>query len=92
MSEKYNSRHECTANYISIRIPFDGVAQDAGGHGIRQIVRPRADMDARAYRLPWPDGTVFSNWIIRNRWPPKDKSWSARVLHQNANESRSALI
>ena len=60
LSEKYNPRHEDTANYICIRIRFfDDVAQDGAGHGIRQIVLPAAGMDARAYRLSWPDGTAF---------------------------------
>jgi methyltransferase (TIGR00027 family) len=60
LSEKYSPRHEDSANYIALRIRFfDDVAQDAAGHGIRQIVLPGAGMDARAYRLPWPEGTVF---------------------------------
>ena len=43
LSEKYNPRHEDTANYICIRIRFfDDVAQDGAGHGIRQIVLPAA--------------------------------------------------
>jgi methyltransferase (TIGR00027 family) len=60
LSEKYNPRHEDTANYVAIRIRFcDDVAQDGAGHGIRQIVLPAAGMDARAYRLSWPDGTTL---------------------------------
>jgi methyltransferase (TIGR00027 family) len=60
LSEKYNPRHEDTANYISIRIRFfDDIAQEGAAHGIRQIVLPAAGMDARAYRLPWPEETTF---------------------------------
>jgi methyltransferase (TIGR00027 family) len=60
LSEQYNPRHEETANYISIRIRlFDEIAQDGAAHLIRQIVLPGAGMDARAYRLSWPDGTTF---------------------------------
>jgi len=60
LSEKYNPRHADTANYISIRIRFfDDIALDGAVHGIRQIVLPAAGMDARAYRLPWPNGTMF---------------------------------
>ena len=60
LSEKYNPRHEDTASYISIRIRFfDDIAQDAVARGIRQIVLPAAGMDARAYRLAWPEGSVF---------------------------------
>jgi methyltransferase (TIGR00027 family) len=60
LSEKYNPRHEDTANYISVRIRFfDDIAQEGAARGIRQIIVPAAGMDARAYRLSWPDGTTF---------------------------------
>jgi len=60
LSEKYNPRHEDTANFISNRIRFvDDFVQDAAARGIRQIVLPAAGMDARAYRLPWPDRTTL---------------------------------
>jgi methyltransferase (TIGR00027 family) len=60
LSEKYNPRHQETANYLSIRIRlFDEIAQDSAARGIRQIVLPAAGMDARAYRFSWPDGTTF---------------------------------
>jgi methyltransferase (TIGR00027 family) len=58
LSQKYNPRHEETANYISIRIRFfDDVAKRFSEDGGRQIVVLAAGMDARAYRLAWPDGT-----------------------------------
>jgi len=60
LSEKYNPRHEETANYISIRIRlFDEITQYNAARGIRQIVLPAAGMDARPYRLSWPEGTTF---------------------------------
>jgi methyltransferase (TIGR00027 family) len=60
LSEKYNPRHEDTAKYIAIRIRFfDDVAQRCAAEGIRQFVLPAAGMDARAYRLSWPDGARF---------------------------------
>ena len=60
LSEKYNPRHEDTANYIALRTRFfDDVAQGDGTVGIRQIVLPAAGMDARAYRISWPDGTTL---------------------------------
>ncbi|MGV7569168.1 class I SAM-dependent methyltransferase, partial [Mycobacterium kansasii] len=31
---------------------------DAVGAGVRQVVILASGLDARAYRLPWPDGTV----------------------------------
>jgi len=57
LSEKYNPRHEDTAKYIAIRIRFfDEVAQQTAAAGLNQVVLLAAGMDARAYRLAWPDG------------------------------------
>ena len=37
---------------------FDEFFASAGADGIRQVVILAAGLDARAWRLPWPDGTV----------------------------------
>jgi methyltransferase (TIGR00027 family) len=37
---------------------FDALFLDAAAAGVRQAVILAAGLDARAYRLPWPDGTV----------------------------------
>jgi methyltransferase (TIGR00027 family) len=37
---------------------FDGMFLDAAAAGVRQAVILAAGLDARGYRLPWPDGTV----------------------------------
>jgi methyltransferase (TIGR00027 family) len=37
---------------------FDKLFTDAGAAGVRQAVILAAGLDARAYRLPWPDGTT----------------------------------
>jgi methyltransferase (TIGR00027 family) len=37
---------------------FDKLFLDAAAAGVRQAVILAAGLDARAYRLPWPDGTV----------------------------------
>lgn len=37
---------------------FDRMFTDAGAAGVRQAVILAAGLDARGYRLPWPDGTV----------------------------------
>src|ERR1700754_3314309 len=37
---------------------FDKLFTDAADAGVRQAVILAAGLDARAYRLPWPDGTV----------------------------------
>ncbi|OBH08675.1 class I SAM-dependent methyltransferase [Mycobacterium sp. E3247] len=37
---------------------FDDYFVKATAHGIRQVVILASGLDSRAYRLPWPDGTV----------------------------------
>lgn len=37
---------------------FDRLVTDAVDAGVRQVVILASGLDARAYRLPWPDGTV----------------------------------
>src|SRR6202034_1905079 len=37
---------------------FDDYFLDAVGTGVRQVVILASGLDARAYRLPWPAGTV----------------------------------
>ena len=60
LSEKYNPRHEDTANYIAIRTRFfDDIAQSSAAGGVRQVVLPAAGMDARAFRLSWADDTTL---------------------------------
>lgn len=38
---------------------FDAYFRDAVAAGVRQVVILAAGLDSRAYRLPWPDGTVI---------------------------------
>ncbi len=38
---------------------FDAFFTDAAAAGIRQVVILASGLDSRAYRLAWPDGTVF---------------------------------
>ena len=38
---------------------FDAYFETAAAVGVRQIVILAAGLDSRAYRLPWPDGTVI---------------------------------
>jgi methyltransferase (TIGR00027 family) len=46
-------------NYIAARTNFfDTYFYSAVDAGVRQIVIPAAGLDARAYRLAWPNGTV----------------------------------
>jgi methyltransferase (TIGR00027 family) len=48
-----------TAEGVAVRTRhFDRVFTDAAAAGVRQAVILATGLDARAYRLPWPDGTV----------------------------------
>ncbi|KAB7754561.1 S-adenosyl-L-methionine-dependent methyltransferase [Mycolicibacterium phlei DSM 43072] len=50
---------EHMGNYQAVRTRFfDQFFTDAAAAGIRQIVILASGLDSRAYRLPWPDGTV----------------------------------
>ncbi|MHA7649874.1 SAM-dependent methyltransferase [Mycobacterium sp. ML4] len=46
-------------NYMACRTAFfDSFFLDAARAGVRQVVIVAAGLDARAWRLPWPDGTT----------------------------------
>lgn len=46
-------------NYQAVRTHFfDAFFIDAAAAGIRQVVILASGLDSRAYRLPWPEGTV----------------------------------
>lgn len=46
-------------DYLAVRtVFFDEFFHSATGGGLRQVVILAAGLDARAWRLPWPDGTV----------------------------------
>lgn len=46
-------------SYQAVRTHFfDAYFADAAAAGIRQVVILASGLDSRAYRLPWPDGTV----------------------------------
>jgi methyltransferase (TIGR00027 family) len=52
-------RVEAMINEMVVRTRFfDDYLLAATGTGVRQVVILASGLDARAYRLPWPDGTV----------------------------------
>ncbi|HEV7220894.1 MAG: SAM-dependent methyltransferase [Terriglobales bacterium] len=60
ISEQFNPRHKSTADYIATRTRFlDEFVIQGNKKGTRQVVIVAAGMDARAYRLPWQDGTAL---------------------------------
>jgi methyltransferase (TIGR00027 family) len=57
-SEQSNPQRDSTATYVALRTRFcDDVALHATNEGVRQVVVVAAGMDARAFRLHWPEGT-----------------------------------
>ena len=53
------SQVEFMADGMAVRTKyFDAFLAEATAAGIRQVVILATGLDARAYRLPWPDGTV----------------------------------
>lgn len=57
--EQGRRAHRIGVDYQAVRTHFfDEYFEDAASAGIRQVVILAAGLDARAYRLNWPDGTV----------------------------------
>jgi methyltransferase (TIGR00027 family) len=54
---RFNVRRAAEGMAVRTRY-FDGLFTDAAAAGVRQAVILAAGLDARAYRLPWPDGTT----------------------------------
>ena len=54
---RFNFRRSAEGMAVRTR-HFDKLFTDAVDAGVRQAVILAAGLDARAYRLPWPDGTV----------------------------------
>jgi methyltransferase (TIGR00027 family) len=53
-----SARMRAMVDYMACRtVYFDRFFLDAAAAGVRQVVILAAGLDARAWRLPWPDGT-----------------------------------
>jgi methyltransferase (TIGR00027 family) len=57
MDPEFNLRRAAEGMAVRTRF-FDKLFTDAAAAGVRQAVILASGLDARAYRLPWPDGTV----------------------------------
>ena len=57
LDPRFNLRRAAEGMAVRTR-HFDGLFTDATAAGVRQAVILAAGLDARAYRLPWPDGTT----------------------------------
>lgn len=63
---------------------FDGYFAAAADAGIRQIVILAAGLDSRAYRLPWPDGTV-----VYELDQPQVLAFKREVLNRHGDAPRA---
>src|SRR5689334_11414131 len=57
ISPDYTPRRAAEGMAVRTRF-FDQMFLDGAAAGVRQAVILAAGLDARGYRLPWPDGTV----------------------------------
>ncbi|MDT7762902.1 MAG: hypothetical protein QOC63_2322 [Mycobacterium sp.] len=57
INPEFNMRRAAEGMAVRTRW-FDALFTDAAAAGVRQAVILAAGLDARAYRLPWPDGAV----------------------------------
>jgi methyltransferase (TIGR00027 family) len=57
LDPEFNLRQAAEGMAVRTRF-FDRLFTDAAAAGVRQAVILAAGLDSRAYRLPWPDGTV----------------------------------
>ncbi len=69
-------------DYFACRTAFfDEFFLDATCAGIRQVVILAAGLDARSWRLPWPDGTT-----VYELDQPRVLDFKAKTLHQHGAE------
>jgi methyltransferase (TIGR00027 family) len=66
---------------------FDEFFLNAADTGVRQVVILAAGLDARAWRLPWPDGTV-----VYELDQPKVLEFKAATLQRHGAEPTAQLV
>jgi methyltransferase (TIGR00027 family) len=66
---------------------FDEFFLNAADNGVRQVVILAAGLDARAWRLPWPDGTV-----VYELDQPKVLDFKAATLRQHGAQPTAKLV
>jgi methyltransferase (TIGR00027 family) len=76
------------AAWVSARTLFlDELLLDAADGGVRQVVLLGAGLDARAFRLPWPDGVR-----VYELDTPEMLDFKQRVLAEQGAEPRAARV
>lgn len=66
---------------------FDEFFQGAADSGVRQVVILAAGLDARAWRLPWPDGTV-----VYELDQPKVLEFKSNTLREHGARPKARLV
>jgi methyltransferase (TIGR00027 family) len=66
---------------------FDEFFLGAADSGVRQVVLLAAGLDARTWRLPWPDGTV-----VYELDQPKVLEFKSNALRQHGADPKARLV
>lgn len=75
-------------DFMAVRTAFfDEFFLDAAKAGVRQVVILAAGLDARAWRLPWPDGTT-----VYELDQPKVLEFKSATLQQHGAQPTSNLV
>ncbi len=79
-------------SYQAVRTHFfDTFFADAAAAGIRQVVILASGLDSRAYRLPWPDGTVVYEIDQPKVLEYKSATLAAEAAHPIAERREVAI-
>lgn len=82
------ARLQLMVDFMATRTAFfDEFFLGAADAGVRQVVILAAGLDARAWRLPWPDGTV-----VYELDQPKVLDFKSRTLRQHGAQPTAKLV
>jgi methyltransferase (TIGR00027 family) len=82
------SRMRVMIDFMAVRtVFFDEFFLGAAGAGVRQVVILAAGLDARAWRLPWPDGTT-----VYELDQPKVLEFKSTTLQQHGAHPTCNLV
>ncbi len=82
------ARAQLMIDFMATRTAFfDDFFLGAAGAGVRQVVILASGLDARAWRLPWPDGTV-----VYELDQPKVLEFKAATLRQHGAQPTAQLV
>ncbi|BBZ46857.1 class I SAM-dependent methyltransferase [Mycobacterium parmense] len=82
------SRVQLMIDFMATRTAFfDEFFLGAAGSGVRQVVILASGLDARTWRLPWPDGTV-----VYELDQPKVLDFKMNTLREHGAQPRARLV